>query len=126
MSAPCARRCRSDNDPRSAGQNDIAIGEPGASVTLRRSARADRAWLVSSARKLANACQAHSHGCCFGFDCNELEGAMPRRQRFKPSRKPKPAIELNEAEIVHSNQPTNEPPPTNQEQREAAEERDPH
>jgi len=51
---------------------------------------------------------------------------MPRRQRFKPSRKPKPAIELNEAEIVHSNQPTNEPPPTNQEQREAAEERDPH
>jgi len=59
-------------------------------------------------------------------DCNELEGAMPRRQRFKPSRKPKPAIELNESEIVQSNQPTNEPPPPNQDQvREAIEERDP-
>jgi len=51
---------------------------------------------------------------------------MPRRQRFKPSRKPKPAIELNESEIVQSNQPTNEPPPPNQDQvREAIEERDP-
>lgn len=31
---------------------------------------------------------------------------MPRRQRFKPSRKPKPAIEQSEVEVI---QPTKEP-----------------
>lgn len=31
---------------------------------------------------------------------------MPRRQRFKPSRKPKPAIEASEQDVVQSSKPT--------------------
>lgn len=31
---------------------------------------------------------------------------MPRRQRFKPSRKPKPAIEPSENEIIPQSKPT--------------------
>ena len=30
---------------------------------------------------------------------------MPRRQRFKPSRKPKPAIEPNDPEMIPSDTP---------------------
>ena len=30
---------------------------------------------------------------------------MPRRQRFKPSRKPKPAIEPSEPEIIPASEP---------------------
>ncbi len=40
---------------------------------------------------------------------------MPRRQRFKPSRKPKPAIDTSESEII---QPTSAKPTTETESHE--------
>jgi hypothetical protein len=50
---------------------------------------------------------------------------MPRRQRFKPSRKPKPAIEPSESEII---QPTKGSRDQNvsHEQQSAEQERDDH
>jgi hypothetical protein len=35
---------------------------------------------------------------------------MPRRQRFKPSRKPKPAIEPSDPEIIPSDTPRDQAP----------------
>jgi len=45
---------------------------------------------------------------------------MPRRQRFKPSRKPKPAIEQSEVEVI---QPTKVEQPPDQMQSTQDEER---
>jgi hypothetical protein len=45
----------------------------------------------------------------------QSEEFMPRRQRFKPSRKPKPAIEMSENEII---QPSEGKPTIDQESRE--------
>ena len=35
---------------------------------------------------------------------------MPRRQRFKPSRKPKPAIEQSEVEVIQPTKVEQQPP----------------
>lgn len=48
---------------------------------------------------------------------------MPRRQRFKPSRKPKPAIEPSESEVI---MPTKASSDQDQQSVEQREERIPH
>ena len=50
---------------------------------------------------------------------------MPRRQRFKPSRKPKPAIEPSESEVIQPTKMSNSETSHEQEPR-VEEQREPH
>ena len=50
---------------------------------------------------------------------------MPRRQRFKPSRKPKPAIEPSESEVIHPTKSSSDQS-VSQDQQQHAEEREEH